>query len=331
MSSTLLTLTNKGTAATDGTDPGSLSLTQELCEHVWHLWTTLLSSLVDTQCPMRIEEIGTDLICTSNFIASRRRQGEVLEPQGLAHALQSASRLSINVQSLFQNGEISGRNHSKFLIDKAAHRQPCQMVCRSMANLKDLNLCFDMAPSSGLELGYLVSQIDLSNITSFVIACAMIEESTLRGIVGRLTQSRKLRLELLDLIAGSWQPILRTLMRLEDLESLHLRNLSQRGYEVVFLDQDKRVEEYNERRAYAGSHAVMADSKNDCCDASKVAIDYPCSDEAFSGYVRIKAPECQDGSEIRFQGKATMQDKIARLANSIRLRDTALDYYRVRN
>lgn len=209
-----------GTRPISDHDPRMTTI--EFRKHLEHLWSTLIHSIAEAHGYLSLEEFRTKVRTANSFINPLKHlsfDASVLSK--LSKAFKNTTALHLHLKSPARKGwkEMVGN------------------FGRTFSNLRALLLDFDMSPNSGPLYHKLALSVDMSRLTTLNILGLSVDAPRLASSITRLREIQDLKLYDVDVLSGTWPPVLKAMTKLEHLNHLHLMLLRENGHKSYFLEQ----------------------------------------------------------------------------------------------
>lgn len=187
-----------------------------------HLWSTLIHSVAEAHGYLSLEEFSTKFRSANSFINPLKHLSfDTSVLSKLSKAFKNTTTLHLHLKSPARKGW-------KEMVGKFG---------RTFSNLRSLFLDFDMSPNGGPLYHKLTLSVDMSRLTTLNILGLSVDAPRLATSITRLRDIQDLKLSDVDVVSGTWPPVLQAMTKLEHLNHLHLMLLRENGHKSYFLKQ----------------------------------------------------------------------------------------------
>ena len=229
-----------GTKAVTGSDlvglPASQwrALSDELVDHFDHLWNITWRAI---QFSDSIRAIKTDCASYSNFITPDHFRFETGVGERLEAVFGNLTRIELNLTETVTTATKDLHGSNSQLPDWKRYHFDLSFFASSLTSLESLRLCFDEACiSNDIICLSLLAQVDTAKLKHLQLIGLTLDSSSLESILASLDQVADLRLEMIDIIGGTWPEVLRIVSRYEQLRHLDLFHPRESGLPGLFFE-----------------------------------------------------------------------------------------------
>lgn len=190
-----------------------------------HVWRTLITALASSNSQSSITDFRTALSGQRQALSLQDIKFVKGTREGLRRTLGNVSRLRLSLKC--QDASTGATRSEKTVSNFAS----------IFKNTTDLMLHFDFDEMSGSLCSAFMSRMRLSTLTKLMLETLHISEGALTQMITSMPDLVDLQLEWINLQSGTWVPILKSLLKLEKLDHLHLMYLQEDRRKVFFLEQ----------------------------------------------------------------------------------------------
>lgn len=198
-----------------------------------HIWKTMIKAIAYSELDT-IRRFGTSLTRNAGSgLRSFDMDFDASTYTSLAKTLHKVSHVQLQL-----NGGLTRDTGDDFQIHSQGAAEAIQTFAATLSSAKRLLLEFGSnLRFSSLQCNAVMSAVDSSKLTNFVVKNLVIDAAPLGKMVANMTSVKELHLTSIDLTDGDWVSILKIIRKLHTLNHLHLMYLSEGGRHAYFLPQ----------------------------------------------------------------------------------------------